>query len=163
MSRPPPDLDPSQVAQGERSGPVPAGLSELGFLIELEKLVFGKDAWSPNMIETELRNPDSRYLILFDTRQPLAWAGYRVLLDEAELITLGVRPEHRREGLASRLLAAVETNCARSGVCHIFLEVAEQNDVARACYRAQGYHDVGRRKDYYRPGEDAILMRKALS
>jgi len=49
---------------------------------------------------------------------------------------------------------------AGRGVQQVFLEVRESNAPARALYTAQGFKEVGRRKQYYRrPVEDAIVLR----
>jgi len=68
---------------------------------------------------------------------------------EAELLTLAVDPTHRRQGIASTLMDAMETHCRDQSVVEIFLEVVENNTPARALYDARGYTIKGARKDYY--------------
>ncbi|MBP1805323.1 GNAT family N-acetyltransferase [Rubellimicrobium aerolatum] len=78
----------------------------------------------------------------------------RVVLDEAEVLTVATDPAHRRRGLASALLARLESEAAARGATIAFLEVAEDNLPARALYEGRGYAPVGRRPDYY-PRKDA--------
>jgi ribosomal-protein-alanine N-acetyltransferase len=90
----------------------------------------------------------------------------RVIAGEAEVLTIAVRPEHRRCGVARALLAAAE-GLAKVTADAIFLEVAADNAGAIALYEGAGYERVGRRARYYaRPsgdGADAIVMRRALN
>lgn len=86
----------------------------------------------------------------------------RAVLDEAEIITLAVVPEHRRQGLAGRLLAATVAGCMARGVAHLHLEVATDNSAAQSFYSAAGFHQVGLRRGYYENGADARLLRLNL-
>ncbi len=99
-------------------------------------------------------------------REEYGFALSRVIGDEAELLTLATDPDHRRQGIAGRLLAEVETAVARRGASRHFLEVAADNPAARALYAGAGYAQVGQRAGYYpRPGGtpvDALVLSKAL-
>ena len=86
----------------------------------------------------------------------------RIVLDEAEILTLAVRPEARRLGLASRLTRAAADLAAEGGAAQLFLEVAEDNAAARALYGGLGFVQTGRRRGYYAraegPPADALLL-----
>ncbi len=86
---------------------------------------------------------------------------WRVVADEAEIITIGVHPDARRGGIAAAMLALVENDVKARGGKKIFLEVAENNAPARALYENNGYNRIGVRPKYY-DGIDAILMEKKL-
>ena len=86
---------------------------------------------------------------------------WRVVADEAEIITIGVHPDARKSGIASAMLAIIENDIKKRGGKKIFLEVAETNEPARKLYEANGYKKIGIRPKYY-DGIDAILMEKAL-
>jgi ribosomal-protein-alanine N-acetyltransferase len=79
----------------------------------------------------------------------------QIAADEAELLTLAVRAPSRRQGVASRLLAASFEACRQRAVTSIYLEVAEGNKAARALYAGFGFRPVGRREAYYERGSDA--------
>lgn len=91
----------------------------------------------------------------------------RVVLDEAELLTIAVSPEAQGQGLGRACLVLFETVCREKGATRILLEVAATNEPALRLYRATGFAEDGRRKGYYRaPGRtpiDAILMSKSLA
>ena len=91
----------------------------------------------------------------------------RALAGEAELLTLAVPPEARRQGRGRALLAAFEAEALDREAAIAFLEVADDNAAARALYRGAGYVEAGRRPGYYatsRGGRvDALLLRKAIA
>lgn len=99
-------------------------------------------------------------------RQVVGFIIGRLLVDEAEIVTLGVHPECRNGGIGKRLLVGFETAAARAGALRVVLEVAEDNADARALYEAAGYAIAGRRPSYYDSGSgvptDAILLAKLL-
>lgn len=86
---------------------------------------------------------------------------WRVVADEAEIITIGVHPDARKNGIACAMLTLVENDVKKRGGGKIFLEVAENNIPARKLYETNGYKQIGVRPKYY-DGIDAIMMEKAL-
>ena len=86
---------------------------------------------------------------------------YRIAVDEAEIITIGVNPEMRRNGIASAMIGIIEKTMKSQGVKKIFLEVASNNIPAQKLYENCGFKVVGLRPKYY-DGVDAILMSKDI-
>lgn len=86
---------------------------------------------------------------------------WRAILDEAEIITIGVHPDARRSGIAAAMLGIMAADLKKRGVKHIFLEVAADNVAARALYEQDGFVQIGVRPKYY-DGIDAIMMRKDI-
>ncbi|MCQ2574842.1 MAG: ribosomal protein S18-alanine N-acetyltransferase [Alphaproteobacteria bacterium] len=86
---------------------------------------------------------------------------WRKTLDEAEIITIGVNPTERRQGIASAMLCIIENTLKKQQVKKIFLEVSSSNISAQNLYKKTGYKQVGIRPKYY-DGIDAILMSKDL-
>lgn len=89
------------------------------------------------------------------------FAVWRVVAGEAEIITIGVHPDARKNGIASAMLTLIEDDVKKHEGTKIFLEVAENNTAARALYENSGYKQIGKRPKYY-AGIDAILMEKTL-
>ncbi|WP_428151224.1 ribosomal protein S18-alanine N-acetyltransferase [Brevundimonas sp.] len=91
----------------------------------------------------------------------------RTVADEAEILTLAVRPSARKQGLGARLVRAATDRAAASGATRMFLEVAEDNVPARALYGALGFEAAGRRPRYYPrtegPAVDALLLVRNLA
>lgn len=100
--------------------------------------------WTAEEFRTLL---DSPYVFLVGGDS--AFALGRVVVDEAELLTLATAPEARRQGLGRATLAAFETQAMARGATSIFLEVAEDNAPALALYRGAGFAEDSRRTGYY--------------
>jgi len=94
-------------------------------------------AWPPS--STDRRTPS-----------PAGFAIARLAADEAEIVSIGVRPGARRAGVGAALLADVMARSVAHGASAIFLEVAEDNAAAIALYLSAGFEKVGRRPGYYR-------------
>ncbi len=86
--------------------------------------------------------------------------------DEAEILTLAVRPAARRRGIGRRLVRSAADAAACRGARVLLLEAAADNLAALALYREEGFCDAGRRRGYYPrpdgPPVDALLLRKVL-
>ncbi len=76
--------------------------------------------------------------------------------------TIGVLPEHRRRGLAKKLISYTEEILAKKGATTVKLEVRISNFEAQSLYRKLGYTAVQRLHSYYNDGEDGFLMVKSL-
>jgi ribosomal-protein-alanine N-acetyltransferase len=87
---------------------------------------------------------------LFVGHQAMGFALSRVVLDEAEVLTVAITPEARGRGYSRPLLAGHLDALIRVGVRLVHLEVEEGNRAALALYRGLGFEEVGRREGYYR-------------
>ena len=82
--------------------------------------------------------------------------------DEAEILTFGVAPSCRKQGLGRVLLHTAVDRLRASGAKRLFLEVADGNEAALRLYRSCGAAPVGRRNAYYDHGADAAIFSLAL-
>jgi dihydroorotate dehydrogenase electron transfer subunit len=81
--------------------------------------------------------------------------------DELEILWLAVDPGVRRQGMGRSLVRVVLAE-AQAHRAHVHLELRASNVAARALYAELGFVVVGRRSRYYRDGEDALQMTRAL-
>lgn len=86
-----------------------------------------------------------------------------LVLDEASLLLIAVRPGARGKGLGRQLLLALLDGLESVGIHRCLLEVRESNMAALALYQSCGFARDGRRRGYYPPEaggkrEDAVLM-----
>lgn len=79
------------------------------------------------------------------------------------ITTIGVAPEHRRRGLANKLLIRAEEALRKRDINAVMLEVRVSNRAAQNLYRAFGYSIVQKLPKYYNNGEDGFLMVKSLN
>lgn len=85
-------------------------------------------------------------------RVSAGFAVCRLVLGEAELLSIGVIPEKRRVGWGRALLHAVFSEARINGADTIILEVAEGNGAAQSLYRGMGFVHAGKRPRYYDAG-----------
>jgi ribosomal-protein-alanine N-acetyltransferase len=126
----------------------------------------GERAWTRQDLAELVASPGVAGLLLQVDGHDAGFALCRVAVDEAELLTIAVRPPHRRQGLARRLLAGVIDHVRNAGARTLFLEVGVDNPAARSLYEALGFGVVGERRAYYQRGQgpaaDGIVMRLTL-
>ena len=82
--------------------------------------------------------------------------------DEAEILSIGVTPDLQRQGVGKLLLQHFFEHGTSQNMTRVVLEVAEDNVPALGLYRDFGFAAFGRRKGYYKQGNqkiDAIMMK----
>ncbi|WP_244283702.1 GNAT family N-acetyltransferase [Leptospira haakeii] len=122
---------------------------DLQILIQMEKTVFGNSSWSNYSIQSHIENHPAWI------KENTGFVFYMDLVDFSELLRIGILPEKRKKGEAGSILKTL---------CDLFpktiLEVSNLNSSAISLYVKLGFMESGRRKSYYGPGKDAILMEK---
>ena len=129
-------------------------------------VALGERGWTRQDMAELLASPGVRGLLLQIDGADAGMAICRVVADESELLTIAVRPAHRRDGVGRILLASVLDHVRTAGARSLFLEVAADNPAARGLYGQAGFRDVGERPAYFKRGDgramDAFIMRLDL-
>lgn len=103
------------------------------------------------------------YRVVTPTDQMVAFVFVMTDTDgTGHITTIGVAPEHRRRGLANKLLRHTEEALRKRDINTLMLEVRVGNKSAQNLYHAFGYAIVQRLNNYYNNGEDGFLMVKSL-
>jgi ribosomal-protein-alanine N-acetyltransferase len=87
----------------------------------------------------------------------------RLVMDEAEILTIAVAPQAQRKGLGHALMDATLRHLHNARASMLFLEVDELNTPALALYRRLGFKQVGKRPGYYETATGrsaALTMRR---
>lgn len=96
----------------------------------------------------------------------LTFGLFRVVANEAELLTLATDPSAQRKGMARNVLRDGLAQAKARGAEYCFLEVAANNEAAILLYHSEGFMQVGLRKSYYRMAAqspvDALVLRAFL-
>lgn len=83
------------------------------------------------------------------------------VLDEAQIIDLATHAEHRRCGVARKIMELVLCECTKREASTLSLEVRRSNSAAINLYSSLGFEIVGERRGFYSsPREDALVMIK---
>lgn len=93
-----------------------------------------------------------------DHGEVVGYAGMQLVVDEAHITTMTVRPDLRRRGIAGRLLVELLREARARGVTAATLEVRVDNTAARGLYAGFGFRPVGLRPRYYDASVDALIM-----
>lgn len=103
---------------------------------------------------------DAQHFVLGIQRGPdlLAVASSWLILDELHIQVVLVHPVHRRTGLGRWLLTQLIQRGLARGASRATLEVAASNRAALALYGSLGFRTSGRRRGYYRDGQDALIQ-----
>jgi len=144
---------------------VPMTRAHIDALMPFEREMFGTEAWSADGYRAELADTMHRYYLaaVDENESLLGWAGVRVVGDTAEILTVGVVPQARRQGIGGRLLAMLLDEATRRGAVEAFLEVRVDNTAAQQLYEQARFVRVGIRRGYYAEGRvDAVVMRRAI-
>lgn len=87
------------------------------------------------------------------------YAGLWLMLDEAHVTTIAVRPQFRGRGLGELLLVGLSEIAYDINARWLTLEVRVSNETAQALYRKYGFKPAGVRHRYYSDNqEDALIM-----
>ncbi len=116
--------------------------------------------WTRTMFISELqREHDRVWLVVEWAGEVIGYGGVMLVDTDVHVMNLAIRPDARRYGIGSALLGGLLAEACKRGAMHATLEVRERNAGAIALYEKAGFHDVGRRPDYYvESGEDAVIM-----
>lgn len=119
------------------------------------------EGWSRAQCDGMLGDANSWLILSRMGERPTGFALSRMIVDEAELLLIGVSPAYREQGIGRELLAEVARTARQRGANRLHLEVRDGNKAANL-YCAVGFKRIGRRKDYYsgKDGErfDAITL-----
>jgi ribosomal-protein-alanine N-acetyltransferase len=114
--------------------------------------------WSAQEIADLLSSP-----LCFAITAPQGFAIGRVIVGEAELLTLAVSPAAQSQGTGAKLMADFLAEVALRHGESVFLEVAQTNQIALRLYARAGFVQTGKREAYYRAPDAAPISALILA
>jgi len=130
----------------------------------MEPELFPTAPWTAAGFWSELAGvPGTRYYVVAEDASGLVgYGGLMVVGPEADVQTVAVRSDRQGAGLGRVLVHDLLAEAVRRGCARMMLEVREDNAAARHLYEELGFEQVAVRRDYYGPGQDAVVMRLRL-
>ncbi|MGI9352824.1 MAG: ribosomal protein S18-alanine N-acetyltransferase [Rhizobiaceae bacterium] len=150
----------------------PVTMDDLAALSEIHTACFSR-GWSDGEFEALLAQGNYFCLVARKPgkvgKPPSAFVLAKTVLDEAEIISVAVKPSARRKGIARQLMDAAIRQLNSDRVKFLFLEVDMTNEVAIHLYRKMGFREIGNREAYYTDDQQhrnnrsaALVMRLEL-
>lgn len=133
-------------------------IEDLDQVMPIEEAVFSVP-WSPVGFFSFLLREDALFLVAEEKGEILGYCGVLMVLDQGDIVNVGVKPGHYRQGIGKALLSALIREAGARGVTSLYLEVRAGNQAAIRLYEGLGFRREGVRKGYYEePKEDGIVM-----
>lgn len=114
--------------------------------------------WTASVLEKELQNNLSSYIVAACDGNVVGYAGIWVPIDEAHITNIVVKKDERRKHIGTQLLEELINMARKQRLKCITLEVNVNNKNAIQLYKKHNFEEVGRRKKYYNNTDDAIIM-----
>ncbi len=137
----------------------PAHRDDLPAVLALERVGFApEEQWSERSWAGELLG-EGRTVLLARAEQVVGVVAFRTTGEHADLHRLVVAPASRRAGLGRALAEAGLRAVRHLGARAVLLEVDYDNEPAIALYQHLGFEQLTARRDYYGPGQDALILK----
>lgn len=142
-----------------------ANAQDIPVMVSLDKQLFPYSPWSSGQYREEISAPTRRFIVaLNDAQRIIGYAGvFAPGGAAADILTVGVIPEYRGQGIAKALMSDITEWARAQGSSSMMLEVKTDNLDAISLYESLGYLKLNVRKDYFGSGLDALVMRKELT
>lgn len=133
---------------------------QISNLEEIENILFTNfdDLWTLQIFKEELGNNNSSYLVLYYKNEIVCFGGIKIILDEATLMNIVTKKQNRKQGFAKILLTNLIKIAKEKKCISMTLEVNQNNFPALHFYKSFNFKEVGKRKNYYKNGDTAVLM-----
>ena len=114
--------------------------------------------WTSSILEEELKNENSYYIVAKVKEEIIGFAGIWFSVDDIHITNIAVRKDLRGNGIGSILLNELIKISKETDKQFLTLEVKDTNEPAKCLYKKHGFKIQGIRKKYYNNKEDAIIM-----
>lgn len=138
-----------------------ARLSDANDVVRIDQNSFAHP-WAPHVMREAIEKAQSGEYIALVAECEAQICGFVVawnVREEGEIATIAVDENFRGRGIARQLLEAALHEATRRGAQTMFLEVRPHNLIAQQLYEKCGFIKVGLRKNYYKNGDDAVVMK----
>ena len=137
-----------------------ANNDDLDSIIKIENQL-EHERYSPDIISATLNNDIYYNIVAKHNNITLGYLSATIICDECSLIKIVTDKEYRCQGVATKLINALQDYCKSKTIKMIMLEVRDDNKNAIRLYEKCGFEKQGVRLKYYGDA-DAILYSKEI-
>ena len=119
--------------------------------------------WSKKQWSNEFKKKGIKVFGILLSNLVVGICVFHVIHDEAQINFFVVNQKYRKKGFGSYLMNYLITQCEKLNINKLFLEVSHTNVTAEKFYNRFDFFTVGRRRNYYKDGSDALLKEKKLT
>jgi ribosomal-protein-alanine N-acetyltransferase len=125
---------------------------------EIEKKSF-PELWPDDSFEREItENKVALYITAAIDGVIAGYMGTWMIMDESHITTFAVDPNFRGRKVGFHLLWSLMSHSVDAGIRWATLEVNEENEPALHLYEKFRFKRIGKRKEYYADGKNAVVM-----
>lgn len=114
--------------------------------------------WNANVLEKELENPLSDYIVAINENEVVGYAGLWQPCDEGHITNIVTKLDKRGNKIASKMLEELIKIAKNKNLKCVTLEVNVHNEIAINLYKKYNFKEIGKRPKYYYNMDDALIM-----
>lgn len=114
--------------------------------------------WNANVLEKELENPLSEYIVATSENEVIGYAGLWQPCDEGHITNIVTKLDKRGNKIASKMLEELIKIAKNKNLKCVTLEVNIHNEIAINLYQKYNFKEIGKRPKYYYNTDDALIM-----
>ena len=118
--------------------------------------------WTKKQWQSEFNKIGVKVVGVLFQKKIIGIYAVQTIIDEVQINYFSIKQKFRRKGYGSILMTYLIKDCEKLNIKKLMLEVSEKNSIAEVFYRKFNFFTVGRRKNYYKDGADAILKEKKI-
>ena len=118
--------------------------------------------WTKKQWQSEFNKIGVKVVAVLIQKKIIGIYVVQTIIDEVQINYFSIKQKFRRKGYGSYLMTYLVKDCEKLNIKKIMLEVSENNSIAEVFYRKFNFFTVGRRKNYYKDGANAILKEKKI-
>ena len=119
--------------------------------------------WTKKQWQSEFNKSGTKVVAIFLKKKIIGIYVAQTIIDEAQISYFSIKQKFRRKGYGSHLMNYLIKDCEKLNIKKLLLEVSETNSIAEIFYCKFKFLTVGRRKNYYKSGADAVLKEKKFT
>ena len=129
---------------------------ELCYELDLDTICL----WTKKQWQSEFNKRGVKVVAILLEKKIIGIYVVQTIIDEAQINYFSLKQKFRRKGYGSQLMNYLIIECEKLNLKKLLLEVSETNSIAETFYCKFNFSSVGRRKNYYKNGTDAVLKEK---